>query len=189
MSNDNPKGNFKDFLRCNFFLKVNEWKRYAECAKTIVGRIVLEFFPKFKFLKTVIPDHILRENSQEMSQKSTIVSLPITNVNETKYDNYVKILRTYEKWIAEIYIKPVMWHTKASLLQYSYSFLHKAESVNQVGTLKYFRKKYNQRNATPSKVVDCYEGSEELFLSVGKAYIVTAALNFLGCQILKMGPR
>lgn len=76
--------------------------------------------------------------------------------------------------------KPVMWHTKASLLQYSYSFLHKAESVNQVGTLKYFREKFNHHSSMPSKFFDSYDGSEELFTNVGRAYVVATALFIFG---------
>jgi hypothetical protein len=53
-----------------------------------------------------------------------------------------------------------------------------------VGTLKYFREKYNRKNVTPEKVANSYEGSEQFLLSVGKVYILEAAMKFWGLQNL-----
>ena len=209
-------------------------------------------------LKSIVTPSIEHKFSKEMTQKSTIVSLPILNCNENNYHDCVTILRTYEKWIFEIYqkaglinqypyllqnpnlpdppicnpgqpgahalptsndpmysikipfagdqltrvrfagakdllagahtppdrfehfypFKPVMFHTKASFLQYCYSLLHHPESANQVGTLKYFREKLNRKNVTPNKVLDSYDDCEELFVSLGKAYITVALMIF-----------
>jgi hypothetical protein len=54
--------------------------------------------------------------------------------------------------------------------------------------LKFFREKYNRRNVTPEKVTKSYEGSEQFLLSVGKAYILEAAMEFWGLQSVTESP-
>ena len=81
--------------------------------------------------------------------------------------------------------KPFMWHTKAFLLQYCYALLYSNDSINECGTMKYFREKYNRKSSEPNKVHNSYEGSEELFLSIGTAYIVVAALDFFWNEICR----
>ncbi|CAB4016842.1 Hypothetical predicted protein [Paramuricea clavata] len=105
IENGKPKGNIK-YLPCSTFsLSMNEWRQYADNAKVIVGWIVLQFLPQFTFFKGIVPERILHVHSKEMEQQSSIVSLPIINANEAKYEDCVSILRTYKKWIAEIYFK------------------------------------------------------------------------------------
>ena len=269
LDNLSPKDDILTLPRERFIPDIHETKILRENFKILVGRICVEFLTKFKFLKSIVNPNIKHKYSEEMTQKSTIISLPILNCNENNYNDCVTILRTYEKWIFEIHqkaglineypymlenpdlparpvsnpgqpgahipstvndpmyemkipfagdqltrvrfagakdllagahtpgdrfehcspFKPVMFHTKASFLQYCYALLYHAESVDQVGTLKYFREKLNRKNVTPQKVLDSFDGCEELVVSTGKAYIVVALMNFFGMESLDEFPK
>ena len=84
--------------------------------------------------------------------------------------------------------KVAMFHTKASFLQYAYGEHFNNQSVNEPGTLKYFCERYDRKNVTPGKVIDSYEGSEELYESVGRAYIVVALMKFFGMETVEDMP-
>ena len=74
-------------------------------------------------------------------------------------------------------------------MQYSYSSLYKADSAGEVGTLKFFRERYGRSNVNPSKVLDSYEGSEQFLVSVGKAYVIEAAMEFFGMENINDYPQ
>ena len=49
---------------------------------------------------------------------------------------------------------------------------------------KYFKEKLDRKNVTPTRFLDSCERSEELFLSVGKGYLMTGLLKFFGMTTL-----
>ena len=105
LDNISPKGDIRQAANIDFLLNQEEMHHLREEYKIIVGRVLVEFIPELRFLKTVIPNHISHQYSNEMANKSTIIPLPILFKDEKKYDDVVDILDSYEAWLEEIYTK------------------------------------------------------------------------------------
>ena len=73
----------------------------------------------------------------------------------------------------------------SSFLQTVFKRLYK-NSDREKGTLRYFREKMNRRNVTVD--VKHYEDCEQLFLSVGKCFVVEAFLEFFKMADTKQKP-
>ena len=90
--------NLKDTLSLN-----DEEKRCKrEQNKVFIGRILVEFFPAFDFLKDFVPDHTPCEYHTEMRTKSVVVPLPVLLKDEKKYAEVVDVLDQLELWTREI---------------------------------------------------------------------------------------
>ena len=94
-----PRRDIKTLPNCHFLLNDAETEKLREDFKVLVGlvgRVLVENIPSLSFLKAVIPQHIVHRYSNELAQKSTIVSLPTQLKDEKKYDDVVDILCFYE---------------------------------------------------------------------------------------------
>ena len=105
MENISPLNDILTCPRALFTLNRDEIRVLRENFKVLVGRICVQFCRNFKFLENIIPKHIERRFSSEMAEASTVIPLPIINADEKKYNDCVVILRSYEKWIYDIYKK------------------------------------------------------------------------------------
>lgn len=105
LSKVSPRREVEALPNEEFFLSKEEETKMREDFKVLVGRVIADFIPALAFVKSVIPDHIDHRYQNEMSQKSTIISLPMQLKDEKKYDDTVDILCFYENTIEEIYTK------------------------------------------------------------------------------------
>lgn len=105
LSNVSPQKDIKTLSNSEFLLNHDETGKLREDFKVLVGRQLVKYIPSLSFLKSVIPNHIEHTYQKEMSQKSTIVPLPMQLKDEKKYDDVVDILCEYENTVEEIYAK------------------------------------------------------------------------------------
>lgn len=73
--------------------------------KIILGRILCDFLPEFKFLKDLVPDHTPCLYEDEMSSRSLVVPFPVMMKDEKKYSDLVDVLDKLEVWLHDLYAK------------------------------------------------------------------------------------
>lgn len=100
-----PQKDIKTLPNSEFLLNEEETTKLRNDFMVLVGRELIKYIPSLSFLKSVVPLHIQHMYQREMSQKSTIVPLPMQLKDEKQYDDVVDILCDYENTVEDIYAK------------------------------------------------------------------------------------
>ena len=102
-----PKQDIKAVDPGIFLLSDDELSHIACRYRIYAGRIVVKVFPALSFLADLVPKHIPHQYSEEMKQKSEVITMPVLMKDEKRYAECVEVMDTFEEWIQDI-------HTKAS---------------------------------------------------------------------------
>ena len=117
LPNDKPIGKISELQYSKIVPNKEEWGYFAYTCKILILRILIEFFPEFKIFDGIYPEHISHQFSHLTKNKSTTATLPIIDADEKRYQDCVTILRTYEKWIWELYQKAGLTTEEISNIQ------------------------------------------------------------------------
>jgi hypothetical protein len=99
----------KELAKCSMkelvTLTDDEINQTKEQYKLLVAKILCQYFPTFKFLEVLIPDHLEHENMEAMNKKSTVVPFPVLIKDEKKYSEVIDVLDQLETWSHDMYSK------------------------------------------------------------------------------------
>ena len=84
----------KEFDNSNYLLSKRELQdqRCDYIILVIISRVLLEYFPCLKSIKSVVPNHISHQYSTEMASPSEIISLPVVPYNQNKLGDVCQYL-------------------------------------------------------------------------------------------------
>ena len=97
LPDDGPKRDLNDCNMKELVTLTDEEKNLIkERYKLLVAKILCQYFPAFKFLQDLVPVHLLHENTEAMTRKSTVVPFPVLMKDEKKYSEVVNVLDQLE---------------------------------------------------------------------------------------------
>ena len=89
----------------HFILSATERGHLLDSYAVLVGRMMCKHLVAFKWLESVLPQHMKHTLSEVMQEKSKVFPLPILMKNESRYEDCVDILDSYEDQLISLYTK------------------------------------------------------------------------------------
>jgi hypothetical protein len=102
MSNIAPSTDVQQLNSEHLLMTDMEKEKFLEANSLLLGRILCQI-PGFEHLKRHIPSHIPHEFSQRMSTKSEVFPLPIMFHNESKHEDCLAIMDSYEDQLINLF--------------------------------------------------------------------------------------
>ena len=95
--------NIKEFDNSNYLLSKRELQDQRCDYIILVSRVMLEYFPCLKSIKSVVPNHISHKYSTEMASPSEIISLPVVPYNQNKLGDVCQYLDYLTQFLVKVY--------------------------------------------------------------------------------------